>query len=220
MNLDVNSQKTVDTYLKLFNYKVGNSGKFKIKNINSPNGYCRNEFRAETLAKDVVVSIYNKKAQLIDIKRVTEAERAEGILRVEVQLKRHSTIMKHFPEAGSNVNIIKAAVRESRNMIKKTAFKVVDPDDYCKMNEAVDLVLFNVDKKTMSRRMVRLLELTSKKHSLKLAKEALFKEDKKITKAYYRKMMREFHDLNLNIVTLGRRCSYDTLKGVGSLMSE
>lgn len=61
---------------------------------------------------------------------------------------------------------------------------------------------------------MRLLKLTSKKHSTTLAKEALFSEDKKISNLYYRNMLKEFADLNLNTVTLGRKCIFDSLRGL------
>lgn len=107
VNISVGSQKAVNTYLKLLNYKLGNAKGYEVKNINSPNKYCKNEFRAENGKSGIVLSIYNKMAQLLSINRKAEVERAERILRVEVQLKRQSTITQLLSQDLSNSEIIR-----------------------------------------------------------------------------------------------------------------
>lgn len=77
VNINVGSQKAADTYIKLLNFKNGNYGRFRIKNINSPKGYSKNGFLAETAANDIAISVYSKKAQPLSIKRESEAVRAE-----------------------------------------------------------------------------------------------------------------------------------------------
>ena len=216
VNIDVGSQEAVNTYLRLLNYKNGSRGGYKIKNINSHNGYCKNEFLAENKKEGITVSIYNKKAQLLDINREKEAERAEGILRVEVQLKRRKTVRKFFPSEYSYSAAVKNALLHSRETMAYILDEVISFGDYHKMDDAVDLVANNIDKKKMAARMIRLLKLTSKKHSTSLAKKALFSEDETLCNQYYRKMMGEFANLNLNTVTLGRRCSFNCLKGLSS----
>ena len=220
VNIDVGSQEAVDTYLKLLNYKSGSRGGYKIQNINSPNGYSENEFLTENRAVGISISVYNKKAQLLDINREKEAERAEGILRVEVQLKRHKTIKNLFSAKFTNPEIIKTALLHSREIMADILAKAIPQGDYYRLADAIDLVSNNVDKEKMVMRMVRLLELTSKKHSTSLAKEALFSEDKKLSNQYYRNMLEEFGDLNLNTVTLGRKCSFDYLKGLSSFFTD
>lgn len=145
-NIDVGSQEAVDTYLRLLNYKSGSRNGYKIQNINSPNGYCKNEFRAENKREGIAVSIYNKKAQLLDIRREKEAERAEGILRVEVQLKRRSTVKQFFP--GSSINVaVKRAFLHSRETIAYILDKAITLGYYYKLSDAIELVTTNVSKK-------------------------------------------------------------------------
>lgn len=220
VNISVGSQEAVDTYLKLLNYKLGNAKGYKVKNINSPNRYCKNEFRAENGKSGIVLSIYNKMAQLLSINRKAEAERAEGILRLEVQLKRHSTITQLLSQELSNSEIIKRAVLHSREIISMVLFKVIPRGNYHKLDDAIELVNCNIARKKMRQRMIRLLEFSSKLHSISLAKDKLFSEDKKLSEGYYRDMLAEFSDLNLNIVTLGRRCKFSYLKGLGEFIRE
>lgn len=216
VNIDTGSQEAVYEYLKMFNYKSGGKG-YNIKNINSPNGYCKNEFRAESKNGGIVLSVYNKMAQLISINRGSEASRAEGIMRIEAQLKRHSTIIKFVSRELSNTDIIKTMILHSHDIIAGVLFRVLDPGSYLRLKDAIKFVNLNVKKQKLRQRMIKLLELTAKKHSTTLARDAIFSEDKKLSKSYYRNMIKEFHRLNLNIVTLGRRSGFSYLKGFGEL---
>lgn len=216
VNVDTGSQEAVNAYLKMFNYKSGGKG-YNIKNINSPKGYCQNEFRAENRNGDIALSIYNKMAQLISIKRKSEAARAEGIMRVEVQLKRNSAITKLISRELSNSDIIRETVLNSHNIITDVLFSVLYPGSYLKLKDAIKFVNLNVKKQKLRQRMIRLLELTAMKHSTTLARDVIFSEDKKLSKNYYQKMIIEFHKLNLNVVTLGRRSRFGYLKGLDEL---
>ena len=172
VNIDTGSQDAVYEYLKLFNYKSGGKG-YSIKNINSPNGYCKNEFRAESKDGGIALSVYNKMAQLISINRESEASRAEGLMRVEVQLKRRSAIIKFVSQELSNTNIIKTAIQRSHDIIADALFSVLDHGSYLKLKDAVKFVNSSVNKQKLRQRMIKMLELTAKKHSITLAKEAM-----------------------------------------------
>lgn len=138
-------------------------------------------------------------------------------MRVEVQLKRRSAIIKFVSQELSNTNIIKTAIQRSHDIIADALFSVLDHGSYLKLKDAVKFVNSSVKKQKLRQRMIKMLELTAKKHSITLAKEAIFYEDKKLSKSYYRNMLKEFHRLNLNIVTLGRRSGFSYLKGFGEL---
>ena len=139
---------------------------------------------------------------------------------MEVQLKHRSAIAKYFPKDMTNTELIKAAVNRSQEIIGNIVFKVIQPGDYYKLPDAIKLVKSDVDKKKLRRRMIRLLELTADKHSVARAKEVMLKEDKTLSEKSFRNLLKEFQGLNLNVVTLGRRCEFNKLDGLNTLIFE
>lgn len=186
VNIQTDSHKAVKTYIKLLNYKSGGKG-YKIQNINSPKKFCENGFCAENKKSGIALSIYDKQKQLISINRRSDAEAACRILRVEVQLKRHSTIKKYISGDLTNAEIIGEITHKSSEILSEVLFNVIDRGRYYKLGEAKKIVKSEVKSQKTSKRMIRLLELSSKYHNISYAKEKLFGEDKKFSTREYKK---------------------------------
>ena len=124
-------------------------------------------FLCENPSAGISISIYNKEEQLKNIDRPIEAKRAENRLRVEVQLKSKKAIYK-YRQYDSNAEQLEFIIGTARERIRTVLLDILIDADYYTLPEAIRIVEEYKSGKKRDR-MIRLLQLTSSKHSVRLA---------------------------------------------------
>lgn len=157
-------------------------------------------FLCDNPSAGISVSVYNKAEQLKNIGRPKEAENR---LRIEVQLKSKKAIYK-YRQYGSNAKQLEFIIGTARERIRTVLPDILINADYYTLPEAIRIVAEYKSGKKRDR-MIRLLELTSSKHSIRLGAEQLILDDPDITPNCIKRLKENFHAINVNIVTLGRR---------------
>lgn len=169
-------------------------------------------FLCENPSAGISISIYNKEEQLKNIGRPIEAKRAENRLRVEVQLKSGKAIYK-YRRYNSNAEQLEFIIGTARERIRTVLPDILIDADYYTLPRAVEIV--NECKSGKVRdRMIRLLRLTSEKHSVRLAAKQLMSENSDVTPKCIKRLKENFHAINVNIVTLGRRSKVSFLESL------
>lgn len=201
-DLTLASSDEVTAYIALLRKSNCKKG-YKIKG-RKVKGYDQSiGFLCDNPSAGISVSVYNKAEQLKNIGRPMEAKKAEKRLRVEVQLKSKKAIYK-YRQYGSNAEQLEFIIGTARERIRTILPDILIDADYYTLPEAIRIVAEYKSGKKRDR-MIRLLELTSKKHSIRLGAEQLMLDYPDITPKCIKRLKENFHAINVNIVTLGRR---------------
>lgn len=201
-DLTLTSSDEVAAYIALLRKSNCKKG-YKIKG-RKVKGYDQSiGFLCENPSAGISISIYNKEEQLKNIGRLIEAKRAENRLRVEIQLKSRKAICK-YRQYNSNAEQLGFIINTARERIRTVLPDILIDADYYTLPEAVRIVDECKSGKTRDK-MIRLLRLTSEKHSIRLAAKQLMMECPDVTPKCIKRLRESFRDINVNIVTLGRR---------------
>ena len=215
VNVRLDSKKQVKSYIKLA-YKTGGKKGYRVvgrknKQINKETG-----FKAENNQAGTALSIYSKEDQLEDINKPSED--AAKILRIEFQLTKKSTVDKYTYGIKSNREKLCVCFDNSEECIHKILDKTIPHGRYYKFDKAISIVNEHIKNKTKCAMMIDLLKLVSKKHSVECGIKALIKKDKTVSRHYARELLKAFEEIDVNVVTIGRRCAADTLSDLYSFM--
>lgn len=131
--------------------------------------------------------------------------RGEGILRVEVRLKRQKVICNYTKKTDTSDQLAELA-SQCEDIFMDTFRRIIPLGDHYTMKEAATLVEKNVSKKKQREKMLKLLELT-RKDSLYCALKQM--KDKN---AY--RTMAKFEEIDLSPVTLRKRYEFKHLGGL------
>lgn len=121
-----------------------------------------------------------------------------------------SAVDKYINESGIRNKILCSAAK-SEHILVDFMEKFCMNADYYKFGEAKNAVYESDESDKMKRRMVRMLELTAKLHSVYLAKKAMLTEDKKLSHKYFNKIMKKFTEIGVNVVTLKKNGALEYL---------
>ena len=202
-DIDVNNHKRVAAYIKVLR-KIGKvKGFVPINNdllddnmnfylFGKSNGIEFSIYDLEGILREQLgeVNSDRKKLKLL-------ADKAEGILRVEVILTESKAIRTYTDETvvSRQINDLQ---KENQRIFLDTFMRIIPFGDFYKKNEAVELIMREITERMLKRRMVRLLELVPEKKSLLLAQKAL----------NYRRVddvMKAFANVELSPVTISKR---------------
>lgn len=212
-DLQLPSCKEVRGYIELL-YKSKMKKGYKIKGLKCENYDTDIGFACDNPTAGIGISIYDKEAQLLNIGKPRAAKKVGDRLRVEVQLKSQKSLHKYC-EYDSNFDRIRYFLDCGQLLAAEILNNLLIDADYYTLPKAIDIVCERKSGKIRDR-MVRLLKLTSKHHSVRSAVKALKSDEPTVDDKYIKKMLREFHSINVNVVTLGRRSE---LKSLGSLLA-
>lgn len=210
-DLQLSSCEEVRKYIRLL-YKSNMKKGYKVKGRKCENYDTESGFACDNPTAGIGISIYDKEAQLLKIRKLSAAKKVGNRLRVEVQLKSQKSLRKYC-EHDSNIEKIRYFLDCGQILLSKILDDLLVNADYYTLPEAIGIVCERKSGK-MRDRMVRLLEMTSAYHSIRLAVKALKSEEPSITDKYVRLMLQSFHSLNVNVVTLGRRSRLKLLKSL------
>lgn len=213
-DLQLSSRKEVHGYIELL-YKSKMKKGYKIKGRKCENYDTEIGFACDNPTAGISISIYDKEAQLLNIEKPKAAKNVGNRLRVEVQLRSQKSLHKYC-EYESNFERICYFLDYGRTLAVKILNDLLIDADYYTLPKAIEIVCEHESGKFRDR-MVRLLKLTSKHHSVRLAVKALKSGGPIVDDKYIKKILREFHSINVNVVTLGRRSE---LKSLGSLLAQ
>ena len=134
------------------------------------------------------------------------AEKAEGILRVEIWLTVSKAIRDYSNGIVASEQI--AYLSENRKKIFLDTFMRIIPfGDFYKKNEAVEIITREVTDRKLRWKMLRLLALVPEKKSLLLAQKAL--NYRKIDK-----VMDMFYSIEVSPVTISKRHDFKKLENL------
>jgi hypothetical protein len=205
VNIDVGDRKNVSAYIKVLR-NIGKVKGFAPKYDKDDDRINHDlSFDLEGNSNGVEFTAYDKEA-------VSERKEANGILRVEVRLKKQKAIGKYTDETAV-AKQIKSLSQNSRDIFLNTFTHIVPCGDYYKKKDAVKLVEDNISKQKHREKMVQLIELIPKKKSLYLAQKEM--NDRNIDK-----IMTMFAEINVSPVTISKRHNIKFLKNLYSYLIE
>ncbi|MDR1753835.1 MAG: hypothetical protein LBR74_02875 [Eubacterium sp.] len=199
INIDVGSKENVTAYIKALQ-SIGRVKGFSPKYIKTDKHINRDQsFDLEGNSNGIEFTIYDKVAEC-------EREKAAGILRVEVRLKKSNAISR-YTDKSNPAKQIRDLAKHSKEIFLDTFQRVVPPGDLYKKKRAVSIITESDFKQKMKDKMLTLLELIPTKKSLYLAQKEM--NDRNIAK-----VMQSFVDLDLSPVTLSKRHNKKHLKSL------
>ena len=211
----LSSAKRVKAYIKLLYNSQSRKG-YKIKG-RKVKGYDKSAgFACDNQSAGVGISIYDKETQLLGMGKPEAAKIAKNRLRIEVQLKSQKAIRK-YQKCSSNADQLRYYIEHSEEHMDEILRTLLIDASYYKLKKAKEIVSKS-EKGKLRDRMVRLLELASKYHSVRLGIIALKQECPKITDEYIKKMKSCFEEIDVNIVTLGKRSKCKSLDSIFELI--
>ena len=211
-DIDVHKRWNVAAYLKILQ-KIGRVKGFSSLNdsrLDSNSSFCLKgnsngiEFMTydlEKLARDQLIETNSKPKKLKSI-----AEKAEGILRVEVWLKAQKTIRDFTEEIFVSEQIVDLS-KNSEKIFLDIFMRIIPFGDYYKKNKAAEIITKEVKDRVLRRKMLRLLVLVPEKKSLLLAQKALGcrrTED----------VMEMFSSIEVSPVTISKRHDFKKLENI------
>lgn len=210
-DLQLSSREEVREYIRLL-YKSNMKKGYKVKGRKCENYDTESGFACDNSTAGIGISIYDKEAQLLNIGKLSATKKVGNRLRVEVQLKSQKSLHKYC-EYDSSLEQIRFYLDCGQTLAAKILNNLLINADYYTLPEAIDIVCERKSGK-MRDRLIRLLELTSTHHGVRLAVKALKSEEPSVTDKYVKLMLQSFHSLNVNVVTLGRRSRLKSLKSL------
>lgn len=201
INLNVGTSEMVREYIYLL-YRSEMKKGYKVLTGNSPDFDVSKSYTVRNGDEGLEVSFYDKKKELEQ--RNCEADNAEGILRVEFRILRKKALERQIPNCTTNRDRIECCMRESRSKIIGIAHKLLLDADYYPYKKACDIVKKQVANNKLRKRMLDMLKLTKKEFSVRKAKEKLFELHPKLKHEYYNRMIKEFENIGVNVVTLDK----------------
>lgn len=213
-DLQLSSRKEVRGYIKLL-YKSRMKKGYKIKGRKYEDYDMEIGFACDNPTAGIAISIYDKEAQLLNIGKPKAAKNVGNRLRVEVQLRSQKALHK-YSEYESNYEQICYFLDCGQTLAAKILNDLLIDADYYTLPKAKEIVREHKSGKIRDR-MVRLLELASEHHNVRSAVKALKSEDSSVDDKCIKNMLRKFRDINVNVVTLGRRSK---IKSLGSLLAQ
>lgn len=211
MDLQLASREEVREYIHLL-YKSNTKKGYKIKGRRCENYDRSLGFACDNPTAGISISVYDKKAQLQGIGKIDAAEQVGDRLRVEVQLNSQKSLRKYC-ESDNNIDRLKYYLNSCQMLSTEILNKLLIDADYYTLPKAIDIVREHRSGKIRDR-MIRLLELTSTHHGVRSAVKALKAEIPSINDKYIKILLQNFHDINVNVVTLGRRSDIKSLRSL------
>lgn len=213
-NLNVGTEN-VSTYINLM-HKIG-----KVKNF-SPK-YKKSDYLLNGIQKEhsfdlkgntngIEFTIYDKKADLEKKGKEKKSQKAKGILRVEVRLKKRRAIEKALSDYSNKDNLstekqIKLLSQKSRDIFLNSFVVIIPYGNFYRLKDAKELINASNLKKHQKSKMLRLLELIPEKKSLYLALKEL-----NIRNAG--DVIKWFAKLNISPITISKREKISFLKNI------
>lgn len=210
-DLQLSSHEEVREYIHLL-YKSNMKKGYKVKGRKCENYDTKIGFACDNPTAGIGISIYDKKSQLLNIGKLNAAKKVGSRLRIEVQLKSQKSLRKYC-EYDSSLKQIRYFLDQDQTLAADILNKLLIDADYHTLPEAIDEVCERKSGKIRDR-MIRLLELTSTHHGIRSAVKALKLEEPSITDKYVKILLQSFRDINVNVVTLGKRSNVKLLKSL------
>lgn len=211
INVDVESDENVREYIMQL-YRSDMKLGYKVCVPETPDFSVTKGFTARNLTAKTEISFYDKQSQLEQ--RSYDSEPADGILRVELRLLTRKTVERYSRCCRTNRNKIDACMNNSRESILDTVKMLLIDADYYTIRKACSIVKKKVKNEKKRERMLEMLRLTRKHFSVVKAKKKLFKNNPHLHHDYFDKMMEEFREIGVNVVTLDK---YSDVKFLPSL---
>jgi hypothetical protein len=203
VNINVGDKKNVSAYIKVL-HNIGKVKGFGPKYDKDDDRINHDlSFDLEGNSNGVEFTAYDKEA-------VSERKEANGILRVEVRLKKQKAIGKYTDETATSKQI-KNLAANSRDIFLDIFTDIVPCGNYYKKKEAVQLIEDNISKQKHREKMLQLIELVPKKKSLYLAQKEM--NDRNIDK-----IVAMFAEINVSPVTISKRHEMKYLKNLYSFL--
>lgn len=203
VNIDVGDRKKVSAYIKVL-HNIGKVKGFKPK-YDKDDAKINHDlsFDLEGNSNGIEFTAYDKEAE-------SRQKEAEGILRMEVRLKKQKAIRNYTNETNTSKQI-KRLASKSKEVFLDIFTGIVPYGDYNKKKDAVKLIEDNISKQRHREKMIRMIELIPKKKSLYLAKKEM--KDRNIEK-----IIMMFAKINLSPVTISKRHKTKSLKNLYSYL--
>ena len=219
-NLDV-GKKNVPAYINIM-HKIGKVKKFS-------NKYSKFDFASDKINKihsfdlegntnGIAFTVYDKEADLKKKGKENKAKKAEGILRIEVRLKKRKAVKQVIHNFTDKDDLttkqqIKLMAKNSREIFLATFVDIVPYGDFYRLKDAERFVTNSDFKKHQKDKMLRLLRLIPEKKSLYLAMKELNVRNANDVLMWFAK-------LNLSPITISKRANVDFLRNLYSYLDE
>lgn len=219
-NLDV-GKENVQAYINTM-HKIGRVKGFSAKysKFDYATGEIKKEhsFDLEGNTNGIEFTVYDKEADLRKKGKKDKAKRAEGILRIEVRLKKRKAVCKALqmydnPEELSTEEQIALSAKKSQEIFLKYLMDIVPYGDFYRLKDAEQLIISSDLKKRRKDKMLHLLRLIPEKKSIYLAFKELDVRNKN-------EVLIWFADMNLSPITISKREDFRFLKNIYSYLKE
>ena len=213
-NLDV-GKENVPAYINLM-HKIGKVKKFS-------NKYSKSDFSADRINKNhsfdlegntngIAFTAYDKEADLKKKGKENKARKAEGILRIEIRLKKRKAVQQAINDFAGDDDLttkqqIKLMAKNSRRIFYATFVDIVPYGDFYRLKDAERIVADSDFKKHQKDKMLRLLRLIPEKKSLYLAM-------KELNVRNTNDVLEWFAKLGVSPITISKRADADYLKNL------
>jgi len=218
-NLDV-GKEAVPAYINLL-HKIGKVKGFspKYSKLDYATGEIEKAHSFDMVGNTngIEFTTYDKEADLKGKGKKDKAKRAEGILRVEVRLKKRKAVQKALrefgnPDALTTEEQIALAASKSREIFMNTFVGIVPYGDFYRLKDAEQLVESSDTKARRKDKMLLLLRLVPEKKSLHLAFKELNIRNKDDVLVWFAKM-------NVSPITISKREGFKYLKNIYSYLT-
>lgn len=219
-NLDV-GKENVPVYISLM-HKIGKVKKFS-------NKYNKLDFASDTINKNhsfdlegntngIAFTVYDKEADLKKKGKESKVKKAEGILRIEVRLKKRKAVQQTINDFSNGKDLttkqqIKLMAKNSRGIFFDAFVDIVPYGDFYRLKDAEKIVADSDFKKHQKDKMLRLLRLVPEKKSLYLAM-------KELNVRNTNDVLEWFARLDVSPITISKRADADYLKNLYSYLDE
>jgi hypothetical protein len=212
-NLDV-GKENVKAYIKIM-HKLGKAKGYSIKFKPDYEGSEIDKELSFDLAgntNDLEFSIYDKEAQLKNCEKNNKAKKAEGILRVEVRLRKRKAIKRILGDFAdgdcfSTSQEIDILAKESEKIFIVNTAQIIPFGDHYRLRKAEEIVKASDYNKRPKEKMLRLLRLVPEKKSL-------YNAIKELNTRNIDELMLLFAKLDVSPITISKREDADHLKSL------
>ena len=211
-DLDVGSDESLQEYLHVMRRigKVKGFSPTDYEALEDVNQFClagnsnATDFLAYDLTQAATSELMNEDMSGSQMESVLQ--KMEGVLRIEVRLKKPKAIRRYTSAYCTGDQIIELLEK------RKTAFmdifaQVIPFGDFYKKKDAAEIIRKEVNDNVVVRRMLRLLALIPEKKSLYLAQKSM-------AYRHPEKLLIEFANINLCPVTISKRQNVKKLKNL------